>query len=342
MTPPLDSSPQKLQTLGRMAGSIAHDFNNLLAIIEGYAHILQRQFSTDPAVSEKLQAILHATQRGASLTGRLVEFQQEKPDTKSCDLVALMRDNIVLLKPLLSSRVELIVHLPDGTARIPCHPDELTQAILGFALSARTRRAGQVTLAVTISHDRAILSFKDNSPNPIGEDKATADDLQQAFALVQRCGGMMDLYTYPQQGNEIVAMFPLVKEQVNPLQNKTILVVDDEEDLLPVLQDQLENLGLKVLKAANASSALLLQQNHSGVIDFLLTDVVMPGTDGVSLAEIMSHQSPQMGVVYMTGRPESRQYLSPVSDEALVVTKPLRPETLSTALQQALEKVRDL
>ena len=129
---------------------------------------------------------------------------------------------------------------------------------------------------------------------------------------------------------------------MNTLVNKTILVVDDEEDLLPVLEGQLQTLGMKVLKAANADKALLLQQSYPGVIDFLLTDIIMPGTDGIKLAEILSRNAPQMGIVYMTGKTEGWQSLTPFEKEMALVNKPLRPETLSQALQCALDQVQDM
>lgn len=124
-------------------------------------------------------------------------------------------------------------------------------------------------------------------------------------------------------------------------QNKTVLVVDDEESLLPVLEDQLQSLGLRVLKAANADSALYLQAHYPGAIDFLLTDMIMPGMDGVQLGEIMARQRPEMNVIYMTGYSADirRNLLADASSKAVVVDKPLRPENLSAAMRKALENI---
>jgi len=331
--------PHKLQLLGRMAGSVAHDINNLLAVIDGYGHMLQRQLSDYPALQDKIAAILQAAERGTALTRRLLDFRDQKSDTLSgCDLTALTNNNRVLLKPVLSSRIELTCYVPPHEIMVPLPADQMTQIMIGCCLSARRRQATQVTIAVTQTRDRIFFTVKDNGPEPID---FSQDDLRYAAECMMRCGGRLDHYSHRQNGNEITAVFPLQQTGNDALRDKTILVVDDEEELLPVLEDQLRAMGLKVLKAANATTAMLMQQSHPDKIDFLLTDVVMPGTDGVRLAEILSRQSPEMGVVYMTGY-AGRRETQDLPDSALVLPKPLRPESISSALRHALEQVQDI
>lgn len=333
-------SSQKLQLLGRMAADLVHDFNNLLAIMDGYGRLLEKHLSGQPALLDKVQAMLLATQRGMDLTTQIRMLERTEQAPGPCDLTALVRENRVLLKPVLGSRIELALHVPDRPAPVPCPADHVIQAMLMLAMSARRRQADRVCVSVTTGRDRAFLNLRDNSAVAIESDAASLDDLQRVRAWMAEAGGLTDVFTHPGHSNEVTVVLPLLApRRDNPLLGKTVLVVDDEEALLPVLEDQLQGLGLKVLKAANADTALWLRQTHDD-IDFLLTDIVMPGMDGVQLADTLSRQSSSMGVIYMTGYPRRRDTLSRDQSDALVISKPLRQDALSDALQKALERVQ--
>ena len=296
--------------MGLLTGGIAHEFNNILAIIEGYAHILDHHIGSDQMVHDKLAAILLATQRGSELTRGLLEFNQnsssQKQDHPQCDLVATINENRPLLRSLFSSRIQLVMQLPPSPLLLACTREDFLQELIYQCHQMRQgiTGTGRVLFHVTTTPDIATL------------------------VLTNKANGMEMPQDYPR----------LIDAQ--SLQDKTVLIVDDEEALLPILEHQLRNMGLNVLKAANADSALLLQKDYPDVIDFLLTDIVMPEVDGVQLAGMMADNRPRMGVVYMTGH-ASRSADIDVPDHSLIIPKPLRPETLSQALQKALEQVQD-
>jgi len=296
-----DPHSTKLQALGLLATGVAHDFNNLLSIIEGYGYILQQRIGNVPALQDKLTAILNATHRGNELTQLITDFHADE-DIENTDLIEAAKSSRPILRALLSSRIEMDFQLSATKALINVgRPKIIEEMIFMAAKIAETiPGAGHITITSDIQHDEAILFI-----------------------------------TNDQTGTYVSRNFERVIPPAS-LQDKTILVVDDEEALLPILEHQLENLGMKVLKAANADTALLLQKNYPDAIDFLLTDIVMPDIDGVQLAEMISDHRPRMGVVYMTGYGKTN-----LPEQSLVLPKPLKPETLSAILQQALDKVPD-
>ncbi len=83
--------------------------------------------------------------------------------------------------------------------------------------------------------------------------------------------------------------------------SETILLAEDEPDLRELARIFLEGYGYKVLEAASAEQAIQVADSFPGVIDLLLTDVIMPGMSGRQLAENLLVKSPQTRVVYMTG-----------------------------------------
>lgn len=361
---------QKLQALGELAGGVAHDFNNILSIIEGYARMLERQLGWEHPAYEKLEPILAATRRGASLTRRLLAFgrQQILPQGQ-CDLAQVVQENEVLLRPLLTYRVGLHLLLPQEPVFIGCDADTISQILINLAVNARDaiKEQGAVWIAVAAHDNDVKLVFSDNGSGMLPEIQArifepfyttkpqgqgTGLGLSMIAGLMQQLNGQIEVNSRPNEGTQFVLTFPRVAAQavteapslITPadLRNKTVLIVDDEEALLPVLEAQLKELGMKVLKAANADKALMLQEDYDGKIDLLLTDVVMPGLNGVRLAELATSLRPEMGVVYMTGYPNrgaAAQQGASLPPQALVLPKPLPLDELSPTLQKALARV---
>lgn len=81
---------------------------------------------------------------------------------------------------------------------------------------------------------------------------------------------------------------------------ETILLVDDEADVLATAREMLERHGYEILDALNAEEAVRVAAAHPGPIDLLLTDVVMPGTNGQDLALLLGLQRPDLKVLYMS------------------------------------------
>lgn len=66
---------------------------------------------------------------------------------------------------------------------------------------------------------------------------------------------------------------------------KTILVVDDEKDLLDLIEYNLKKEGFKVLKAENGKEGIEVAKEHKP--DLVLLDIMMPKMDGLEAVEIM-------------------------------------------------------
>jgi two-component system, cell cycle sensor histidine kinase and response regulator CckA len=81
----------------------------------------------------------------------------------------------------------------------------------------------------------------------------------------------------------------------------TILLVDDESEVVAIAREILERQGFRVLTALSAEEAVRVATLHAEPIHLLLTDVVMPGTGGQALAQQLTVQRPEMKVLYMSG-----------------------------------------
>ncbi len=81
----------------------------------------------------------------------------------------------------------------------------------------------------------------------------------------------------------------------------TILLVEDEPDILKLMQTVLEKNSCSVLSASSAEKAILIAGEHAGTIDLLLTDVILPGMNGADLSKNLRLERPELSVLFMSG-----------------------------------------
>ncbi|HXE82891.1 MAG TPA: response regulator, partial [Gemmatimonadales bacterium] len=84
----------------------------------------------------------------------------------------------------------------------------------------------------------------------------------------------------------------------------TVLLVEDDDQLRRLTHRALAMQGYAVLEADRAGTALDIARRHKGPIDLLLTDVVMPDTNGRKLADMLRASRPGLRVLFMSGYPD--------------------------------------
>jgi CheY-like chemotaxis protein len=122
----------------------------------------------------------------------------------------------------------------------------------------------------------------------------------------------------------------------------TILLVDDEADVLATAREMLEAQGYEILDALNAEEAVRVSAAHHGPIDLLLTDVVMPGASGQDLALLLGLQRPELRVLYMSsfaiikGQRQFAEVENGLELGAPIILKPFTPERLVEKVHEVL------
>jgi len=119
--------------------------------------------------------------------------------------------------------------------------------------------------------------------------------------------------------------------------NETILLVEDEVAVLRVTARILTHLGYRVLEALHGAEALGIARSEDHAIDLLLTDVLMPEMNGVTLAQTMQGLRPGIRVLYMSGYTADAltAHMSGQSGPELV-QKPFGVDTMARAVRRAL------
>lgn len=130
---------------------------------------------------------------------------------------------------------------------------------------------------------------------------------------------------------------PLPTGSTPPGGDETILLVEDEVAVRRVTARMLTRLGYHVLEAEHGAQALDVARAEPCAIDLLLTDVLMPEMDGVTLAKHMQGLRTGIRVLYMSGY--AADLMTPQTSgqaETPLVEKPFAWETMARAIRQAL------
>jgi PAS domain S-box-containing protein len=102
---------------------------------------------------------------------------------------------------------------------------------------------------------------------------------------------------------QIDASVETLNKEPSPSLNgmETILVVEDEEQIRKLAYALLNQLGYKVLVAADGPEALQMLDTYEGTVHLMLTDVVMPQMNGKELAAKVNQIAPEIKIVFMSG-----------------------------------------
>ena len=143
-------------------------------------------------------------------------------------------------------------------------------------------------------------------------------------------GTVVTLYL-PRAGERLPEAPPVALPDVLPLvAGARVLLVDDDSAVRGVTAAQLSDLGFAVVEAGSAEEALIQLEAHPD-LDAVLSDVVMPGPDGVALAAAIRERRPDLPILLMTGHADRARLAGEV-----VLDKPFTPQALVAALAERI------
>jgi PAS domain S-box-containing protein len=123
-----------------------------------------------------------------------------------------------------------------------------------------------------------------------------------------------------------------------PQDTATILLAEDEPSLRQLMARVLRTQGYTVLEAADGHEALALAQANGAKIQLLLTDVIMPGLSGKTLAEWLGQVNPAVRVLFISGYINNNAVRDAVSKPGtFFLQKPFNPLDLTEKVREAIE-----
>jgi PAS domain S-box-containing protein len=174
--------------------------------------------------------------------------------------------------------------------------------------------------------------------------------LSTVYGIVEQSGGRVGFRSTPDRGTTFVIYLPAQRAPEGttdrptpadafPTGTETILLAEDEEAVRTMVRKTLAAAGYTVLEARHGTDALLVSREYRGTIDLLLTDVVMPETNGLKLARAISLERPETQVVYMSGYTRDEVDRKGLMEPGvLFIHKPFTANELATTVRAAIDR----
>ena len=369
-----------MEAVGRLASGIAHDFNNLLTVILGYTTVVHAKLESGDPLRRMVAEARRAGEQAALLTGQLLAFSRKQvTQMQVLDINQAIRGIADMLQRLLGEDIDLSVTVDDSLFPITADAGQFNQVLMNLAVNAHDAMPNGGGLLIetrAVQRDRedagrqgryAMLAVTDTGSGMNAEtlshifepffttkdpSKGTGLGLATVYGIVQQHGGWIDVASEPGHGASFQIYFPAASVVpagfpsaiIHPATDRrtgTILLVEDQAAIRMLLEDVLSEAGHRVLAAADGRAALELASEHTGVVDLLITDVVMPEMSGPDLASHITPLRPNVIVLYMSGYTDhARLHRGAIEQGAAFLQKPFLPESLLSKVDELLSARR--
>jgi len=305
--------------------------------------------------------------------------RKKMSEANCINLNLLLHNQQHMLEKTLTVRIKLVLNLAEDLWMTWINDSEMEDIILNMSINAMHAINGNGQLTIRTSNeqltqldaqslgitsgDYVLLSMTDTG---CGMDESTREKifepffstkgeqgtglgLSQVYGFVHSSGGVIKVYSELGQGTQFSLYFPRHNEcdykEQSAKKNKvidirgteTILLVDDEPALLSLNCEILTKQGFNVITAESAKIALEILEHET--VDLLLSDIIMPETDGYQLAAIVKEKYPGIKIQLISGFTDDRNM--GMVDESLqqnILFKPFNSQSLLQRIRELLNE----
>lgn len=255
---------EKMETVGRIAGSVAHDFNNLLTVIIGNLQFLKRRIPNDENLTESklIDKIMAASKSGADLNKRLLNFSREHAlESAPENLNQVLVEMRAFLKRALGEEIRLELDLSDDESVVMIDRTQFENVIVNLCVNARDAMpdGGKVVLAtrpIQITEPSTpsgaasggseyvlltVTDFGTGIPQDIQDKifdplfttkavgKGTGFGLSTAFNFMQQSGGNITVQSHLDEGTTFALQIPIADKEKLAAQAQQSVPASDKQ-----------------------------------------------------------------------------------------------------------------
>lgn len=358
---------QRMEAMGLLAGGIAHDFNNVLGTILLESDTMLMKGSKNQAEwRASVQAIKDAAQGAALLTRQLLAFgRRQSSEPSNVDVKRVLAKTHSILKKSLGEDIRFIVDVDSELWAVRIDPGHMEQILSNLCINARDAMPKGGTLRISARNAERSdgqFVFLEVADDGEGIDPKLLDRIFEPFFTTKGGGhrvglGLATVYGIVQgaraeisveskldRGTAFRIYFPRApgaaakdmeggETHVAGGGRETILLVEDRTALRKVTAKLLRDQGYTVVESRSGKAALAAWKKHAKAIDLVMTDIVMPGINGIELVRRMKRKRPLKTLfvsAYSERQPPSDQ------DHLQFLEKPYTANELLSKLRQVL------
>jgi CheY-like chemotaxis protein len=346
----------------------------------GGASLIGRAGTDDETVKRVARRIVEATERGASVTRRLLSFAR-RGDLRAepVAVAALLEGLRDMLTPVLGPAIDVRITADPDLPPLFADRGQLETVLVNLATNGRDAMPGGGTLTLAAL---AETRTGGDGPGPVpgryirlsvtdtgtGMDAATLARATEPFfttkkrgegtglglamarGFIEQSGGSVTIDSAEGRGTRVTVWLPQTGTAPLPRPGEaeadlvraadrscpTVLLVDDEALVRDVLGEQLAEAGFGVVTAATGAEALCRLEGAPAVA-CLITDLSMPGIDGLTLIQEARARRPDLPAILLTGYAEDRLAavaLPGLETGFLLLYKPIREAELVAGIRR--------
>lgn len=332
---------RKIEALATLSGGIAHEFNNALMVVAGNIELLQMTMGEYDRIHKFARATNESIQRMTHLTQQLLAYARGGDFwLKQVDLSDLVRSVLPQIHSEVHSGVRIETNLKIDLPAIKADGNQLEKVLSAIIQNASEAIDGTGSVRITTSHlvmdEKRAADFPGLDPgsyvsltvedNGRGMEEATRIKIFEpffttkfqgrglgmaaAYGIIKNHRGYIYVDSKINKGTTVRILLPSVETKVTTsvqaavavsVENKTVLVIEDEEKVLSTIQSLIEQLGFNVIGAKSGESAIDIAKNYDGEIDLALLDIKLPDMEGGMLYPLIRQARPHMRVIVCSG-----------------------------------------
>jgi two-component system cell cycle sensor histidine kinase/response regulator CckA len=332
---------QKMEAVGTLAGGIAHDFNNLLMCIQGDVYLMLIDIDSYHPHYERLKRIEKQVQSAATLTSQLLGYASKGMYEVKPTNLNQMVEEISMTFGRTRKQIAIHINLAEDLFTIEADQGQIEQVLLNLFINASDAMPGGGDLYLETKnvtrkdmksglHKSKAGKYVKLTVRDIGKgmDKSTIKrifdpffttkeigrgtgmGLASVYGIIKAHGGYIDVKSKVKQGTTFGIYLPATTQRVGKAkkasaklikQTWTVLIVDDEADVLKVCVSILEKIGYRVLAAKDGQEAIGLYRNNKEEIDIVLLDMIMPDMSGGEVYDRLKEINPEVKVLLSSG-----------------------------------------
>ncbi|MGD9506448.1 MAG: ATP-binding protein, partial [Syntrophobacteraceae bacterium] len=179
--------------------------------------------------------------------------------------------------------------------------------------------------------------------------RGTGLGMAQVYGIIKQHNGSVDVKSTEGQGAAVSIFLPVFEQSVEEPEietdpeihrgkGETIMLVEDERELLALGVQMIESLGYAVIPAANGNQALSVYKARSSTIALVITDMVMPDIGGLELLRELAIINPRLKAIVLSGysleEDENKLYSRGIVDQ---IQKPVNIAQMARSIHQAIK-----
>jgi PAS domain S-box-containing protein len=370
---------QKLEALGTMVGGIAHDFNNLLGIILNNMELITLDLDKSNPTIRHLEKIERATLRAKNTIQQLLSIvKKQEAHSEPVLIIPLLEDTVALMRAATSHPISLKIDKSLHQPIVVGNSAQLQQVIINLITNANqaiTSTTGKIKISLTEietpsslnpqTYPKAVkIAIRDNgcgipasmmnrifdpyftTKNP---DEGTGLGLPVVQGILRNHGGSIFIESDTNSGTNVTLTLPLnfnescqqiaLGQLLDFQGSESILIIDDEPDLLSAMQKSLSYSGYQLVKYSSLNQLISHIDDFIKRTDLLVTDLTMPHIDGMEIIKKVRSLAPNLPVIVISGRftDPSEAGISPEMIQGFL-RKPFSQKELLQSIRKVLDQ----